>query len=278
MDPGTAELGKILFGVRDYTFVGGLAIVFLLNVFSIVWYQARRYNQNRNLYSFFSSHFCLLITMIFFELLLMTRTVLFQAIEFYGHLQPFFNASPFILDGLFMTIFVCIVYTWNKEYFRGDEGVCATSVSFFSAVVVFINISSIAVAIVVYNVKYTPEFQQVLVMVYGFAYVSFFFISCGYYTAISLRVWMKAKQSGETNNDKIMLVRLVFLLYFFIVFALIKAFAMIDIMTNYDSIFIVVVKEGMKVFEFLSIYIALLTISVFYLHSSNVIYDRRTKA
>jgi len=75
-----------------------------------------------------------------------------------------------------------------------------------------------------------------------------------------------------------MLFRLVLVFYFFIVFGLIKAFGLIDIMTNYDSIFIVVVKEGVKVFELVSIVVSLAAISILYLHSSNVIYDRRTKA
>jgi len=40
-------------------------------------------------------------------------------------------------------------------------------------------------------------------MIHGFLYILFFFVSSGYYAAISLRVWTKAKNSGETNNDKI---------------------------------------------------------------------------
>jgi hypothetical protein len=93
----SAELGKLFFAARDYSFVGVLSIVFLVNIFSTVWYQARRYQQNRNLYSMFSSHFFLMISLLSFEFLLMVRTTLFQSITFFEHLQPFFNASPFVL-------------------------------------------------------------------------------------------------------------------------------------------------------------------------------------
>jgi len=111
--------------------------------------------------------------MICFELLMITRTTLFQAIEFYDHLQPFFNSSPFVLgliqiwkkiffnffykDGFFMTIFLCVLYTWNKEYFRGNEMLCASSVSIFTTLIVLINLVSIAISIVIYNVKVTKN-------------------------------------------------------------------------------------------------------------------------
>jgi hypothetical protein len=53
------------------------------------------------------------------------------------------------------------------------------------------------------KIQYTPQFQQVISMVYGIFYIIFFFTSSGYYAAISLRVWTKARISGETNNHKI---------------------------------------------------------------------------
>jgi hypothetical protein len=49
-------------------------------------------------------------------------------------------------------------------------------------------------------------------------------------------------------------------------------------MTDYDSIAMVVIKEGLAFFEMFSIAICLISISLMYLYSSNVVYDRRTKA
>jgi hypothetical protein len=34
MDPNSADLGKLFFAVRDYSFVGILSLVFLINIFS----------------------------------------------------------------------------------------------------------------------------------------------------------------------------------------------------------------------------------------------------
>jgi hypothetical protein len=75
-----------------------------------------------------------------------------------------------------------------------------------------------------------------------------------------------------------MLFRLGLIFYFFVVFALLKSFYLIRLMTDYDSILVVVVKEGLAFIEMFYIAVCLISISLMYLYSSNVVYDRRTKA
>lgn len=191
----------LYFKIRDFSYAGGLTIIMLGNLLVLSSYQFRKYLTEKNIYSLFSSHFYLNFLMILFELLSILRVVLFHTVTNFTAVQPFLNASNFFSDGLLMMIFLCMVWTWNKEYFKGDDKSCSSVSGVFFTKIIFVFLFSLGVALTVYFTEFSSDFDKRINVVFGAFFIIFFYACSGYYFALSFRIWRIATVEGETNRS-----------------------------------------------------------------------------
>jgi hypothetical protein len=175
-----SDAATIYYRIRDLTYAGGLTVLMLINIYHTTAYQIRKFQTHKNLYSIFSSHFFLHLFLIFYALLTLTRYVLFHSVTVLPSIQPFLTSSLFTLDGFIMTIFLIVIWTYNKEFFKTDIHSCSKTSGILFTKIFFVQLLTVSISIACYFVNLTPEVDKYLNLGFGIYFVFFFFVCAGF--------------------------------------------------------------------------------------------------
>jgi len=265
-DPNTDLLVEIYFKTKDFLFAGGLAFLFFINVFFVThrFLKSRHDEDSKDEMrqptpKFLGNHTALYALMNLFHILTILRIVLLNFAQI-STIQPFLFAVSYVLDGIIIISFICVLHIWQKEFYIDKVFVSAIvfTVSTFVALVTL----GFSIAAGVAQLK--PSTENLLQLIFSVLFMTTLFLMSGYFTSLGLYVW--SLKRNETHRQLYSVFgKILMLMMFMWSLAILKGISVVILYTEFqDPIVVLGLREVHSILWNLVVFIGYLFVSLFY--------------